>query len=172
MEIDLRIDAERTRDVDAIRAVHRAAFAQEVEGTIVDALRDAGGLTISLVACGGDRVVGHVALSPMQTSKPAARVLGLGPIGVLPERERSGVGTALMQSAIDLARGEGFDAIFVLGHPEYYTRFGFIPASRFGIRSEYDVPDDVFMALELQPSGLTDCAGLVRYHAAFALASA
>jgi putative acetyltransferase len=169
---DLQIAPELPGDADAIRSVHRAAFGQEVEGAIVDALRDAGALTISLVVRSNEQIIGHVALSPMQASQPAARVFGLGPIGVLPEQQRSGVGTALMQVAIEQARDEGFDAIFVLGHPEYYTRFGFVPASRFGIRSEYDVPDDVFMALELHPSGLNDCAGIVRYHATFALATA
>ena len=171
MKIDLRVDAERATDVDSIRAVHRDAFGQEVEGAIVDALRDAGALTISLVSRINDVVCGHVALSPMQTPTPTARVLGLGPIGVRTDGQRSGIGTALMHAAIEQARGDGFDGIVVLGHPEYYTRFEFVPASRFGIRCEYDVPDDVFMALELSPSGLTDCAGLVRYHAAFGLAT-
>jgi len=170
--VDVHINPEQPQDADAIRDVHRAAFGQEVEGAIVDALRDSGGLTISLVARAGDRIVGHVALSPMQMVDEDAKVLGLGPIGVLPDLQRHGVGTALMQIWIERANAARFDGIVVLGHPEYYTRFGFVPASRFGVRCEYDVPDDVFMALELQPSGLQNCAGLARYHSAFALAGA
>jgi putative acetyltransferase len=169
---DIQINAELPGDADAIRCVHRSAFGQDVEGAIVDALRNAGALSISLVARSDDQIVGHVALSPMQMPNPAAKVLGLGPIGVLPEQQRGGIGTALMHAAIERARAGDFDGIVVLGHPEYYPRFGFVPASRFGIRSEYDVPDDVFMALEFNASGLTDCAGLARYHAAFAIATA
>jgi putative acetyltransferase len=165
------IDTERTCDAAAIRAIHHAAFGQEIEGAIVDALRDAGALTLSLVARIDGQVVGQVALSPMEMPNPVAKVLGLGPIGVVPDMQRRGVGTALMQAGIDRARDAGFDGIVVLGHPEYYPRFGFVPASRFGICCEYDVPDNVFMALELQPEGLQHCAGLARYHAAFAIAS-
>lgn len=168
----LKTAAERPADIDAIRAVHRAAFGQEAEGAIVDALREAEALTISLVARIDDAVVGHVALSPMEMPNVAVKVLGLGPIGVVPERQSSGFGSDLMNAAITRAQTAGFDGIVVVGHPEYYTRFGFVPASRFGIRCEYDVPDDVFMALELQGSRLTDCAGLAKYHAAFAIATA
>lgn len=169
---DLQITSEGPRDADAVRAVHREAFGQAAEGAIVDALRDAGALTISLVARLDGQIVGHVALSPMQAPDPAARLLGLGPIGVRTDQQRAGIGSALMRAAMERARAEDVDGIIVLGHPEYYMRFGFVPASRFGISSEYDVPDEVFMALQLHPSGLTDCAGLVRYHAAFALATA
>lgn len=168
---DLQINSEVPGDAAAIRAVHRAAFGREVEGAIVDALREAGALTISLVASRNGIVCGHVACSPVETAKPGALMLGLGPVGVAPDDQRQGSGAALIREAISLAFASGWDGVVVLGHPQYYRRFGFVPASRFGISSEYDVPDDVFMALELQPSGLTDCAGLVRYHQAFALAT-
>ena len=171
MDDVLRIDAESQDDIDAIRVVNNTAFGQPAEGAIVDALRDANALTISLVARENGPVVGHVAFSSVTTVKTGALVLGLGPVAVMPAEQRRGIGGALIREGLDQARSSGWAGVVVLGHPEYYTRFGFVPASRFGIRCEYDVPDEVFMALELTPAGLTGCAGIVRYHAAFALAT-
>lgn len=168
---DVLIDPELPDDADAIRVLNDAAFGQGTEGAIVDALRSASSLTISLVARIGDLVVGHAAFSPVATESPGALVLGLGPVAVTPSEQRRGIGTALVRAGIERVREAGWHGVVVLGHPEYYPRFGFVPASRFGIRCEYDVPDDVFMALELRTDGLRNCAGLARYHAAFALAA-
>jgi putative acetyltransferase len=95
--------------------------------------------------------------------------MGLAPMAVLPAHQRRGVGSSLVRAGLDVCRHRGVDAVVVLGHAAFYPRFGFQPASRFGIRSEYDVPDDVFMAIELRPGALAGPAGLVRYHAAFRL---
>lgn len=166
---DVIIEAEHASDIDAIRAVNDAAFGFPAEGKIVDALREAGALTISLVARADGRVVGHVAFSPVTSTRETAKLLGLGPVAVLPELQRRGIGSALIREGLAQARLGGYDGVVVLGHADYYPRFGFAPASRFGIRCEYDVPDEAFMVLPLTPAGLTDSAGLVRYHAAFAL---
>ena len=88
-------------------------------------------------------------------------------MAVLPDHQRCGVGSRLVERGLQVLRGEGHQAVIVLGHPEYYPRFGFVPASRFGIRSTYDVPDNVFMALELQPGSLQNCAGTVHYQPEF-----
>ena len=94
--------------------------------------------------------------------------MGLAPMAVAPARQRQGVGSALARAGIAACRDLGFGAVIVLGHPEYYPRFGFVPASRFGLRSEYDVPDDVFMAMELKPGALHGRGpGTIRYHPAF-----
>jgi putative acetyltransferase len=86
----------------------------------------------------------------------------------LPGRQKQGIGSRLVEAGLDECRRAGFDVVVVLGHPEYYPRFGFRPASIFGLRSEYDVPDPVFMAMELTPGAAMGVQGLVRYHEAFA----
>jgi putative acetyltransferase len=94
--------------------------------------------------------------------------MGLAPMAVLPARQRQGIGSALVRDGLGRCRELGYEAVVVLGHPGYYPRFGFVPASRFGIGCEYDVPAEVFMALELVPGALRGKPGTIRYHPAFA----
>ncbi len=93
--------------------------------------------------------------------------MGLAPLAVVPEHQRGGIGTALVRAGLDQCRKIGFGAVVVLGHSEYYPRFGFTPATRFGIGCEYDVPVEVFMAVELEANYLLGVSGKVQYHAAF-----
>ena len=160
MEVTIRV--ERPGDEAAIGAVHRHAFRQEEEARIVDELRRSEEHLpeLSLVAEAGERVVGHVILSRARLD--ARPVLALGPIGVLPELQRAGIGRALMEAAIDRARAAGEELIVLLGHPEYYPRFGFVRASTLAIRLDEDVRDEVFMALELGPAA-AGSGGIFRY---------
>jgi putative acetyltransferase len=159
---------EQLADAPAIRAVNEAAFGSSAEADIVDALRNRQDRLVSLVAESEGRVLGHILFSSVSLSgNDRVSLMGLGPMSVLPARQRQGVGSALVRKGLEQCRKLGAEAVVVLGHPEYYPRFGFVPASRFGIRCEYDVPDDVFMALELQPGSLQDVAGTVRYDDAF-----
>ena len=89
-------------------------------------------------------------------------------MAVSPEHQRQGIGSALVKAGLERCKQLGFVAVVVLGHAQYYPRFGFSPSTRFGIGSEYDVPEDVFMAMEIQPAALAGKTGTVRYHAAFA----
>ena len=93
--------------------------------------------------------------------------MGLAPMAVLPDFQRSGVGAKLIETGLQRCYGLGYKAVVVLGHPSYYPRFGFLPAAQFGIDCEYDVPEGVFMAIELCPGALADKSGTVKYHAAF-----
>lgn len=162
------IRAERPIDIAAIDAVNRAAFETDAEARLVALLRAQATPVISLVAEADDRVVGHIMFSPIEAAGAAAgAVLGLAPMAVLPEYQRRGIGSDLVRAGLDACRGIGVTALVVLGHPEFYPRFGFIPASRFGLTSEYSVPDDVFMAMELEQGSLTGVSGVVRYHPAF-----
>ena len=164
---NLTIRPERRDDPDAIRALTAAAFPTPAEATLIDALRRRHASVISLVADDGGLVVGHILFSPVTLDGTDARMLGLAPMAVWPERQRHGIGSELVRAGLAASRERGAAAVVVVGHPAFYPRFGFVPASRFGLRCEYDVPDDVFMVLELIPGALRT-GGLVRYHPAFA----
>ena len=149
------VRSERPEDYDAARAVNERAFGdRSPEGALVDALRaDAAHVPeLCLVAIDGDAVVGHIFFSRAQLAS-GHEVLALAPMAVLPERQRAGVGSRLVESAVRKAAETDFPLVVVLGHPEYYPRFGFVPASSFGITAPFEVPDDAFLALALDPEG-------------------
>lgn len=162
-----RTRAERPDDVDAVRRVEEAAFEAPGEARLVDRLRGEPGV-ISLVAESGGEIAGHALLSPVEVEGArAGRALALGPMAVHPDHQRQGLGRALVRHAIATADAAQADVLVVLGHPDYYPRFGFRPAGTLGLRTTYQVPDDVFLALPLVGE-VTVPRGLVRYHAAFA----
>lgn len=162
------IRAERDSDIPAIHAVNAAAFPTPAEADLVDALRRQAQPFVSLVAELDGTVVGHILFSPVSLpSRPDLQLLGLAPMAVVPEHQRRGIGSALVRAGLEECRRLGASAVVVLGHPEYYPRFGFQPSVRFGIRSEYDVPDEVFLVLELVPGSLRGASGTIQYHPAF-----
>jgi putative acetyltransferase len=167
----MRIRAETAADRDAVARLHAAAFGQPAEAQLVDRLRDAGDAVVALVADDADAgVIGHILFSPVRLDPPPPappRWLGLAPMAVLPRYQRTGIGSALVRAGLNAARGAGASAVVVLGHAAYYPRFGFAPASRVGLRSIYDAPDEAFMALALLPGALGTLRGLVRYAPAF-----
>jgi putative acetyltransferase len=151
-----------------VHRVHESAFESHVEVDIVDALRQQEPTIVSLVAERDEAVVGHIMFSPVTLSEhPGFRIMGLAPMAVTPPRQRGGIGSALVRAGLERCRELGFGAVAVLGHPEYYPRFGFVPAKSFGIVCEYDVPDEAFMILELRPGFLDGASGVIRYHEAF-----
>jgi putative acetyltransferase len=164
------VRAEEAADRDAVREVNLAAFGGAVEADLVEALHAAGAATVALVAEQGDRVVGHILFSPVtlvgRTVQP--RLVGLAPMAVRPEEQSKGHGSALVRAGLARCAELGLAGVVVLGHARYYPRFGFRPAHELGLRSEYEVPADVFQALALRPAALRDVAGMVRYHDAFA----
>ena len=164
--MSLRIRDETTLDVEAIAALTEAAFrdaphTSHTEQYVVNALRRAGQLTLSLVAEQGGVLVGHVAVSPVTISDGTPAWYGLGPISVRPELQGQNIGASLMHAAMDGLRAHGAAGCVLLGEPAFYTRFGFHPVPGLvypGIPSEY------FMAL---PFGAAVPQGTVSYHAAF-----
>ena len=163
------IRGERPEDAEGIRAVNLAAFETKVEADLVDALRDQAAPIVSLVAEDAGEMVGHILFSPVTLDKgPGLLMMGLAPMAVLPGRQRQGIGSRLVRSGLQRCRSAGAAAVFVLGHATYYPRFGFVPASRFGVSCEYNVPDDVFLAYEISEGALRGVTGMVRYHSAFA----
>lgn len=163
--MDVVIRDETHADEPAIHALNAAAFETELEARLVDALRAHGRLTLSLVAVDGGTVVGHIAFSPVSVIGPDGRVargVGLGPMAVSPALQRSGIGGRLVSSALQRLQAAGHPFCVVLGHKEYYPRFGFIPAGRFGIRFD-EAPEEFFFVLQLAPGGLAGVSGVARY---------
>ena len=162
------VRTEKERDRDSVRSANISAFETSSEADLVEALRQLARPVVSLVAEESGEVVAHIMFSPASLSgHPTVKVMGLAPMAVLPVHQRKGIGSALVRAGLDQCRKLGFDAVVVLGHPEYYPRFGFSSSCKFGIDSEYDVPEEVFMALELQPDALSGKTGNVKYHPAF-----
>lgn len=165
--IDVRF--ERPLDAAAVREVNEQAFGSPVEARIVESLRAASD-SISLVATRNERVIGHILFTPVSL-EPATgfRVAGLGPMSVLPEHQRSGVGSQLIRAGLDACREHGYSAVVVVGHPAYYPRFGFEPAHTRGLTlRDFDVPQDVFMVVELEAGVRERLKGAVRYPGEFA----
>lgn len=156
----------RADDEAAVFAAHEAAFGRPDEARLAVALakREAESC-VSLVACDGADVVGHVLFSPVSVDGRRFPVspMGLGPVGVLPGRQRGGAGIALCRAGIEACRARDVPFLVVLGHPTYYPRFGFAPAARWGLTFADAPPRDAFMALELAPGALANASGRVRY---------
>jgi putative acetyltransferase len=166
---DLLIRPEQSLDRDAVRLVNERAFGGHEEADLVEALHRAQAAVVALVAEVGAGIVGHILFSPVEVEHSMGkRLLGLAPMSVEPGHQKQGIGGRLVREGLALCRTAGADGVVVLGHAEYYPRFGFATAQWFGLRCEYDVPADVFMAIELHRGSLVGVSGLVRYHAAFA----
>ena len=155
-------------DAAGIRAMHEAAFPTPLEADLVEALVRDGDAVVSLVAGRQSGIVGHVLLSRMQVTGDgrAFRALGLAPVGVLPGYQGAGIGSALIEAAVAIARATGEEIVFLLGEPDYYGRFGFSAAAAAPFASSYAGP--FFLALALRPDFAVPAAGDAAYARAFA----
>jgi putative acetyltransferase len=154
-EEEMTIREDRESDIPAIEGVERAAFGQENEAHLVDALRRNQKLIISLVAEIGGEIVGHIAFSEMrlEPSPSDHLVLGVAPVAVQPGHQRKGIGSSLIIRGLKMAHEKGYTHAVLLGEPQYYRRFGFIPAVSFGIKNEYTSGDE-FMIKALDDSAM------------------
>jgi putative acetyltransferase len=157
---------EQPGDAAAVHAVHATSFPTPAEARLVDLLRAAGRLRVSLVAEVGGAVVGHIAFSPVTTASGATGA-GLAPVAVAEPHRRRGIAAGLVRAGLKACRAAGFGWAVVLGEPGYYSRFGFRPAAEFGLADEYG-GGPAFQAIELIPGALPVGAGLVRYAPEFA----
>jgi putative acetyltransferase len=153
-------------DVEAISDVTKAAFknhpySKQTEQFIVDALRAANALTISLVAEVGGTVVGHIAFSPVTISDGSHDWYGLGPISVLPEYQKQGIGKSLIHEGLSLLKALGAKGCILVGDPEYYERFGFRSPPEL---IHVGVPQENLLAL---PFGKNKPQGVVVFHQGF-----
>ena len=165
----LKIRQEEPADLESIRHVNELAFGRPSEADLVDALRANGAAVVSLVAVLDSEIVGHILFSlvTIDSKDASASAVGLAPVSVLPEHQRKGFGGQLICAGLDACRKLGHGAVFLLGHPKYYPRFGFVPSTRFAIRSEYDAPEEAFMAKELQKDALANIKGIVHFRNEF-----
>jgi putative acetyltransferase len=163
-QLDLDIRPETPADVLGIRNVEERAFQRPTEADLVDLVRTRGKDSLSMVAVRSGSVTGHILFTPvtLEPHTDSLRGLGIGPLAVLPECQKTGIGSRLMHAGLELCQAQGYDFIVLLGAPCYYSRFGFKPAREYGLSSDYGDGDE-FQLLELRPGALTGAFGKVKY---------
>ncbi|MCK4911746.1 MAG: N-acetyltransferase [Thermodesulfovibrionales bacterium] len=165
MEIIIR--KEEDHDHVEVGKLLGSAFEQDLEARLVDSLRKNPDFVpeLSFIAECDEQIVGYILFFPIKIISKQDRhaSLALAPMAVAPKYQRKGVGKAMVEHGLTKAGHSGFDSVIVLGHAEYYPRFGFRPASLYGINAPFEVPDEAFMALELTKDGLDRVSGTVVY---------
>jgi putative acetyltransferase len=162
----ITIRPEQPGDIAAVRSLNEEAFGDPAEATIVDSLRDKCADVVSLVAVEDGKILGHIFFSPVTVTgeREVPAGMGLAPMAVLPERQRQGIGSKLVEAGLEALRGQRCPFVIVVGHPEYYPRFGFEPASGLGLACQWEgVPDEAFMVLVLEESAMAGVCGEARY---------
>ncbi|KYK35035.1 MAG: hypothetical protein AYK22_08880 [Thermoplasmatales archaeon SG8-52-3] len=165
--MEVKIRNEEKEDYKKIRNINELAFGQINEGRLVDDLRKKSDFNhlLSLVAEIKERIVGHILFYPIKikNEKEEFIVLSLAPMAVHPDFQNKGIGSKLVKRGLEAAKETGYDAVIVVGHPNYYPRFGFSPASKWNIKVPIECPDDVFLAIELKKNSLNKLSGLVEF---------
>lgn len=172
----LTIREEEIKDYNEVEKVveesfKTAEFSDKDEHNLVRRLRNSNEFIkeLSLIAEEENKILGHVLLTKalIKAESTYYETLALAPLAVLPEYQKSGIGKNLMNKAIERARELGYKSIVVLGHENYYPKFGFEKASKYGVKAPFEVPDEAYMILELLPGGLNGVSGIVEYSKAF-----
>ena len=165
----ITIRREKPEDIAAIASIIERTFKRDAEARLADRLRRAQIDHLSLVADDDGAIVGHVMFTPVLLENgKKIQGMGLAPMTVLPAYQRRGIGSRLVRSGLEILREKGCPFVIVLGHPEYYPRFGFQPASRFNIKSQWtDVPDDAFMILVMDDDIMKNVSGVARFRDEF-----
>lgn len=163
------IRPEIPEDRASIHYVNHEAFGRIQEADLVDKLWKRGVLTVSLVAIQDTAIVGHIAFSPVEiaSKKSSFGALTLAPVAVLPTHQNNGIGSQLVIAGLEECRRLGHEIVVLAGHPNYYPRFGFVPAYAKGIGCEFKVPDEAWMIKELKQGALAGRQGKVRFQPEF-----
>jgi putative acetyltransferase len=149
--VELR--AEEPQDFEAVGRVNREAFGQDDEALLVARLRQSAAFIpgLSIVAEENEEVVGHILFTRVELDPPTeVRVISLAPMAVLPEHQKKGIGSAMIRRGLEAAKELGEEVVALVGHPEYYPRFGFEPASRFGLTNPFPGTEEAFFAMALR----------------------
>jgi predicted N-acetyltransferase YhbS len=174
--MNLTIRQEKETDYPSVHEVNKLAFGQDTEANLVDALRKNQEVFIpelSIVAIIDDEVVGHILFTRIwiiDDNHEEFESLALAPMAVIPTFQKKGIGGRLIKSGLERAKELNFRSVIVVGHEQYYPKFGFVPADKWNIRAPFDVPANAFMGLELPPGGLKGISGTVRYSREFEMA--
>jgi putative acetyltransferase len=161
---------EKPEDIKQIYSVNEQAFGVSTEAGIVDTIRENCPDTLSLVAEDDGEIVGHVFFSPaeIEWSGKIIRGMGLAPMAVRPDRQRQGIGSQLVKAGLEILEEQGCSYVIVLGHPGFYTKFGFEPASKYGLTCQWEgVPDEAFMVIAMELSSLLGVKGVAKYRDEF-----
>ncbi|NNK75898.1 MAG: N-acetyltransferase [Maribacter sp.] len=164
----ITIRKEQPADIDAIRQLHLSAFEDGPEASLVDKLRLSCSEFLSFVALKNETIVGHILFTPATIDGSASIGIGLAPMAVLPSEQKNGIGSKLVRHGLDYLESDGCPFVIVLGHPKYYLRFGFEPASKYNLHSQWEeVPDEAFMAIILNTESIPQSGGISRYRSEF-----
>lgn len=168
----MKIRPETTLDHTSIYKINHLAFGQKAESQLINRLRKTDEFIpeLSLVMEKDNTIIGHILFSKIKIvgEKKSYSSLALAPMSVHPDYQKQGVGSQLVRAGLAKAKEMEFDSVIVLGHKNYYPRFGFEKASKWGVKCPFEVPEEVFMGLELVEGGLKDKVGIVEYSKAFA----
>lgn len=171
--MNIVVRQESPTDYPEVYSLNIAAFKQRKEAKLVDHLRSSKSFIpeLSLVACVNDKIVGYILFTKINIvgNGNSAESLALAPISVLPELQRKGVGSILIKEGLNLAKKLGYKSVIVLGHEEYYPRFGFSPTNKWGIKPPFNIPEKFFLGLELEDNAFADMSGTVVYSREFEL---
>lgn len=164
----LKIRPETPSDYPAIAEVNDLAFGQPNEGKLIENLRKNQKFVpeLSLVAEVNGKIVGHILFFPIKIKSAGGKgkdTISLAPLAVLPDFQNQGIGGELIKEGLKACQKNGYDSVVVLGHPEYYPKFGFEPTGKWGIRDPFGAPAEAFMALELKRGSLEDISGIAEY---------
>ena len=164
----IEIRKEEPADQGAVHRINEIAFEQGPEAAIVDKLRTSCKEYCSFVAVNQDAVVGHIVFTPVTIDDSDVTGMGLAPMAVLPSYQNQGIGSSLVRHGLQYLQQCGCPFVIVLGHPEYYPRFGFEPASHYKLKCQWEsVPDEAFMVVIFDRDVLPREGGIVRYRAEF-----
>jgi len=162
----VQIRGEKRSDYDAIKFINDEAFNQPQEGNIIEKLRNSDSKTLSLIAEMNNKIIGHIFFSSVKIEGHAEIIdgMGLAPMAVLPEYQKQGIGKMLVNEGISILKSQLIPYIIVLGHEDYYPRFGFEIASKYGLQSQWDeVPDEAFMILVFNHDMMKNVRGIAKY---------
>lgn len=169
MTEQLKLRKETPDDFTEVFEINQLAFGQDNEAKLIDALRNNLAVfvpALSIVATENNKIVGHILFTKIHIKDEKGNMhesLGLAPMAVRPDLQKKGIGGQLIKKGLEVAKDLGFTSVIVLGHENYYPKFGFDPADKWNIKAPFDVPSNAFMAIELEQDGLKSISGTVIY---------